>query len=393
MKLHFIILIILKKRGYFMSETLDINEIKQTVGKRLSEFLKENKSWNKTKLINRSGLNEQIINRCICGTTVTTEHLRTICLTTGLSSDYLLGLSENKNAIDIETDKGVFHYLRYLIENVFIQDTYLEEDALYTYPEIIGEISSILKTHDKLNCLLKDDIENYVDDITKEPTYFRIMDTWMETRKDLFIQHMEKRKPKKIETKKEIKAIISSRLNELMHKNELNTVQLYKKYRDYILDNCHDINDDFLNKINISDQTTLTNYKNGKNIIPIEKIIILSKLFKVTTDYFFGIDGSLDIPPTPGEVFDSIFRMRKRSIIDTRYVDYRYEDHYVFFIVDEIAELFYERYRNIYYNVDLTDSDKNIYYHKIVEDFITNIIPNKSNSTKKPSSLQVGCNK
>lgn len=308
-------------------EKMNYLTIQKSIKNKFGDFLRDDKYWTIEKLSERTQLSKQIIERTTNGKHVTSKNLRSICAVTGLSSDYILGLSNKKNIVDTSMYKGVFACIKYLIENKLIQKEAIfwfeDEDPEIVY-HLIGEpgcvVSEYIKLKDTLSkgSLSKDASED-------------LKTMWKNKRKDLFVESYKQEDP-------DVDYTIRNHLKDQLNSN--NNLQFIVDYNSYIEDSADDYENLSLDGVS----------RYLKNInIPLYKLIAVAKYLseknskEVTMDYFLGLDGekSGDIP-SMDMLFDALIDMEKNHILFSLY-NHKEGEEWVC-IGDPIVKCFFDAY-------------------------------------------------
>lgn len=364
------------------------DKLKNNINQRFAKFRKNHPEITFQMVQEKTGLSEPAIQRSIFGKFLSVENLRAICLATGVSCDYLLGLTENEYAINLDTYKGVFFYIRYLLETGIIEESTIVDDDTNEKGNVFivtGDPGSILKAYEKINQMFYEDMNMYyLSDYSN--VFSDTLNSWKRIRKDLF----KKYAPEKPLESDSLNAILSSHLKkqfDLKKQSEpkkwsQKSAELYKNYKE--LFNAGNIKhkfngweitlDDAYATLGAINDTNISKYFSGDSRPTLDKIVIFSQLFGVTTDYLLGLDGDVDVPPSPSTLFDALITMADKLIFGDIYILYDYigkKDVHQIIVRDPIVERFCSQYIDIYTSLKKTDNLKSrqIFFQNIADNF------------------------
>ena len=153
----------------------------------------------------------------------TADNLRSICMATGLSSDYLLGLSEEDMILKIKTYKDAFYFAKHMIDKRLIVKYKYRGKECYILSE---ELEQIVINYSDLSRVISHTINMFLCEEAIELE--RLENEWFNVCRNLFIRFYE------IDTDKSMKEILGDHLNEQMKLHNYNNNELMEVFNKYV---------------------------------------------------------------------------------------------------------------------------------------------------------------
>ncbi len=313
-------------------QTISIYEMFKGVRGRIDTYYKdmgidEDKWWKDVtkKMAANGDMTEETAKNNIDHLTNKAENLKKICLATGLSGDYLLGLTDKRSETHILTYKDVFYYAKRLIDEGGIYE-YVAPNGT-TYYRLRKDLEDIVRSCHEMRLLI---YEWYPE---RTELFEPVMNAWIETQKELFSEH---------EDKEEINRTLAESLSEQMSEASLEPADLLQKYNDFICQHLNTEDKDPKSQKNsyeyvkIEVSNTISKYKNGQNSIPLAQVIAFSKYFGKSVDYFLGLNG-IHGPLYKSMIFDIVMNFNNISgLLSTEKFNHAYDENFNWKQIDEI---------------------------------------------------------
>lgn len=256
----------------------DIDEMLKGVKDKLREYYSTEKNidedqWMKdiiSKMVDRLGITESTAKKNVDALTRNPENLKELSVATGLSADYLLGLSDKPHIGDLVTYEDAFRFLKKMIEDSMIYE-YEAPDG-NTYYRLREDLEDIILRLEKLREVIRQCHP-------EKPEAFKVVESaWIESEKGLFIEATSIEPDKS----KDMTLALSTILKEQMSLHNIGNTDLSNKY------------DAFLHKnFTLNEMIGVNNiskYLNHNTTMPLKHVIGLSLYFGTTVDHFLGLD-------------------------------------------------------------------------------------------------------